>query len=246
MSINQTKLLSGRAQVVDYDNLTADRYQFLSLGQAEPSLGAGAANSVLTLSTGNTRVWSNTVTLASVVTSGNITVETGSFFLGDGGLLSNVASAYGNANVATYLPTYSGNLDSVNIITANVISSNATIIANSVTLGTTLTPVSTSRWVQQTIASVTPVVLMTISATDVTHVDFNVVATDATTTSRQVSKLMAISYDGSLDYNEYGSLLIGSTVGDFTVTTDGTDIFLNVIPAVTDSVDYNVVAMIYY
>jgi len=57
---------------------------------------------------------------------------------------------------------------------------------------------------------------------------------------------MAISYNGTVNYNEYGSLLIGSTVGDFTVTTDGTDIFLNVIPAVTDSVDYNVVAMVYY
>jgi hypothetical protein len=153
---------------------------------------------------------------------------------------------YGNSNVANYLPTYTGNLGNVNIITANVISSNATIIANSVTLGTTLTPVSVSQWVQVTTASAVPVVLMTIPATDVTHVDFNVVATDATTTSRQVSKLMAISYNSTVDYNEYGSLLIGSTVGDFTVTTDGTDIFLNVIPVVTDSVDYNVVAVVYY
>jgi hypothetical protein len=144
------------------------------------------------------------------------------------------------------LPTYTGNLDSVDTITANTISSNATIIANSVTLGSPITPVSTSQWVKLTTASATPIVLMTISATDVTHVDFNVVATDVTTTSRQVSKLMAISYNGTVDYNEYGSLLIGTTVGDFTVTTDGTDIFLNVIPAVTDSVDYNVVAMIYY
>jgi len=246
MAINQTKLLSGRAPVVDYDNLTADRYQFLSLGQAEPNLGAGAANSVLTLSTGNTRVWSNTVTLANVTTTGNITVDPGGFFLGDGGLLSNIASPYGNANVAAYLPTYTGNLDNVNVINANVISSNATIIANSVTLGTTLTPVSVSQWVQLTVASATPVALMTISAADVTHIDFNVVATDATTTSRQVSKLMAISYDGTVNYNEYGSLLIGSIVGDFTVSTDGTDIFLNVLPTSSNSIDYNVVAVVYY
>ena len=73
MAINQTKLLSGRAPVVDYANLTADRYQFLSLGQAEPSLGAGAENNVLTLSNSNTRVWSNTVTLATITTTGNIT-----------------------------------------------------------------------------------------------------------------------------------------------------------------------------
>ena len=114
------------------------------------------------------------------------------------------------------------------------------------TLGTSVTPVSTSQWVQVTTASATPVVLMTISATDVTHIDFNVVATDATTTSRQVSKLMAISYDDTVNYNEYGSLLIGSIVGDFTVSTDGTDIFLNVLPTSSNSIDYNVVAMVYY
>lgn len=187
-------------------------------------------------------------TLTSLVSSGNITIQAGGFFLGDGGLLSNISvgTNYSNANVANYLPTYTGNLDNVNIVTANVISSNATIIANSVTLGTTVTPVSISQWTQQTVSSATPVVLMTILAATVTHIDFNVVATDATGSSRQVSKLMAISYNGTVDYNEYGSLLIGTTVGDFTVTTNGTNIFLNVIPTNSNSIDYNVVAMVYY
>ena len=179
--------------------------------------------------------------------SGNITASgllTNNYYFANGQPV--VFSDYGNANVANYLPTYTGNLDNVDILTANVISSNATIIANSVTLGTVASPVSVSQWTQQTIASAVPIVLMTISVTDVTHIDFNVVATDAATTSRQVSKLMAINYNGTVDYNEYGSLLIGSTVGDFTVTTNGTNIFLNVVPAVTDSVDYNVVAIVYY
>jgi hypothetical protein len=182
----------------------------------------------------------------TIATTGNVTVGTGAFFLGDGGLLSNVASAYGNANVANYLPTYTGNLDNVNVLTANTISSNATIIANSVTLGSPITPVSTSQWVKLTAASAVPVVLMTIPATDVTHIDFNVVATDTTASSRQVSKLMAINYNSTVDYNEYGSLSIGSIVGDFTVSTNGTNIFLNVIPVDSNSVNYNVVAMIYY
>ena len=70
MGINNSKLLSGRVPVTPYSNLTSDRYQFLGLGQAEPSLGAGDANSVLTLSTSNTRVWSNTLTLTSLNVSG--------------------------------------------------------------------------------------------------------------------------------------------------------------------------------
>lgn len=49
--------------------------------------------------------------LTSVVATGNIT--TTGFFVGDGGFLTNVSgggSTYSNANVATYLPTYDGNV----------------------------------------------------------------------------------------------------------------------------------------
>ena len=46
MSVNKTNLLSGRAQLVPYANLTADRYQFLSLNQAEPSLSSGLVGNV--------------------------------------------------------------------------------------------------------------------------------------------------------------------------------------------------------
>jgi hypothetical protein len=67
MSIKTTKLLSGRAAVVPYANLDSSRYQFLSLEQAEPNLGAGANNSILTISTNNTRVWSNSITIGGSI-----------------------------------------------------------------------------------------------------------------------------------------------------------------------------------
>jgi hypothetical protein len=210
-----------------------------------------AAGKVLTIAGGTTvatLTGKDAAIKAVAATLANVVAAPGAFFIGDGGLLSNISGTgvYGNANVAAYLPTYTGNLDNVDTLTANVISSNATIIANSDTLGTQATPVSVSQWVQVTTASATPIILMTISATDVTHIDFNTVATDTANSSRQVSKLMAISYNGVVNYNEYGSLLIGSIVGDFTVTTDGTDIFLNVIPTTSNSIDYNVVSVIYY
>jgi hypothetical protein len=201
-----------------------------------------AGNIIVTGDISSNTFLGNTADLTGNITVGGVLTD--NYFYANGSPL--VFSDYGNANVAAYLPTYTGNLDNVDVLTANVISSNATIIANSVTLGNSLTPVSISQWVQQTTASATPIILMTISAADVTHIDFNVVATDATNASRQVSKLMAISYNGVVNYNEYGSLLIGSIVGDFTVTTDGTDIFLNVIPTSGDSIDYNVVATVYY
>ena len=68
--MNNSKLLSGRAPVTPYSNLSNDRYQFLGLSEAEPSLGAGANNSVLTISTSNTRVWSNTLSLSSLTVNG--------------------------------------------------------------------------------------------------------------------------------------------------------------------------------
>jgi hypothetical protein len=45
--------------------------------------------------------------ITSIYSTGNIQA---SYFLGNGSQLTGIASAYGNANVAAYLPTYTGNL----------------------------------------------------------------------------------------------------------------------------------------
>ena len=72
-----------------------------------------------------------------LTTSGNITAQTGAFFLGDGGLLSNIATPYGNTDVALYLPTYTGNLDNVDSITASGnLSVTSNVTANLLSLGT--------------------------------------------------------------------------------------------------------------
>jgi hypothetical protein len=57
-----------------------------------------------------------------VTVTGNVQAQ---FFLGDGGLLSNISagSNYSNANVANYLPTYTGNLQSNNIAAGNLTAS---------------------------------------------------------------------------------------------------------------------------
>jgi hypothetical protein len=54
----------------------------------------------------------NLLTLGVVSASGNVT---GNFILGNGSLLTGLPATYGNANVANYLPTFSGNLSSGNI-----------------------------------------------------------------------------------------------------------------------------------
>ena len=56
----------------------------------------------------------------TVIANGNVSAQ---FFIGDGGLLSNVNN-YGNSNVASYLPTYTGNLQSGNANLGNAVVAN--------------------------------------------------------------------------------------------------------------------------
>ena len=67
-----------------------------------------------------TTITQNNATTGNVLfVNGNIVADTGAFgggrvyatyFVGDGGLLTNVATSYGNTQVAAYLPTYTGNI----------------------------------------------------------------------------------------------------------------------------------------
>ena len=57
----------------------------------------------------------NTTITGAVTASGNI--STSGYVLGNGALLTGIAASYGNSNVATYLPTYTGNLP---LLTGNV------------------------------------------------------------------------------------------------------------------------------
>lgn len=110
MSVNKTNLLSGRAQLVPYANLTADRYQFLSLNQAEPSLGSGISGNVLTISTGNTRVWSADLNIVSANLSGDLSVV--------GNISSNPISTAQFGNLTLADTTISTTLANGNIILA--------------------------------------------------------------------------------------------------------------------------------
>jgi hypothetical protein len=96
---------------------------------ATTAISAGSAASALTASTVTTAAQPNITsvgTLTSLSSSGNITAlninggnaVTANFFIGDGGLLTNVTangSNYSNSNVAAYLPTFTGNVGAGNV-----------------------------------------------------------------------------------------------------------------------------------
>ena len=71
------------------------------------------ANVVTFMGTGNSM---SILTTGNISTTGNVT---GAYIFGNGSLLTGVVSSYGNANVANYLPTFSGTLQVGNIINAN-------------------------------------------------------------------------------------------------------------------------------
>jgi hypothetical protein len=107
---NGPKLLSGRVQVTPYSDLNSDRYQFLGLGEAEPSLGAGDANSVLTLSTSNTRVWSNSISIASLNVASNANLgNVGNVHI-SGGTNGQVLKTDGSGNLSWTSSSTSGQM----------------------------------------------------------------------------------------------------------------------------------------
>jgi len=62
--------------------------------------------------------------LSNLTVTGNITSSaniSGTYILGNGAFLTGLLEAYGNANVANYLPTYSGNLNSVSAIPGSAV-----------------------------------------------------------------------------------------------------------------------------
>lgn len=121
--------VNGTANVAVFSNPVANFGNIIATGNitANEFFGNGAGLTDVTAATvgvlPNLSV-SGTVTAGALETTGNISAVgniAGDYFVGNGALLTGIASNYGNANVAAYLPTYTGSLagSSANI-TGNV------------------------------------------------------------------------------------------------------------------------------
>jgi len=67
---------------------------------------------------GNLLVAGSIVSVANLSTAGNVN---GAYIFGNGSQLTGLPATYGNSNVATYLPTYTGNIGSGNITTSGIL-----------------------------------------------------------------------------------------------------------------------------
>jgi len=100
-------------------------------------LAFNGSNVVLTttpgvISTTGNIIGGNLITAGYVSATGNIT---GNYIIGNGSQLTGLPASYGNANVAAYLPTYTGNLTADNIsvtgnVTANYVIGNGAILSS--------------------------------------------------------------------------------------------------------------------
>jgi hypothetical protein len=107
---------------------------------------AASVNSIGNLFAGNistANISATDINAVSLSTSANVSAQ---FFIGNGSLLTGVVSSYGNSNVQSYLPTYTGNLVSLqgnitttaNVSANNISASNLLIASRLATTGDAL------------------------------------------------------------------------------------------------------------
>jgi hypothetical protein len=101
-----------------------------TVANATYAVSAGSADSATTAGTVTTNAQPNITsvgTLTSLTVTGNVS---GNYILGNGSQLTGLPEQYGNANVAAYLPTYTGNLAANNITITGVYTGNAAALTN--------------------------------------------------------------------------------------------------------------------
>ena len=92
---------------------------FNANGNAGASSGFTFNAATNAISVAGNATMNNVLTGGVVSAAGNIT---GNYILGNGALLTGITTTYGNANVANYLPTFSGNLSAGNVLTTGIVS----------------------------------------------------------------------------------------------------------------------------
>jgi hypothetical protein len=271
---NGSKLLSGRVVVTPYSDLSNSRHEFLGLSQAEPNLGTGANGSILTISTNNQRVFSNTITVSnSTATITNLDV-TGNTDLGNvgnltitGGNVGYVLTTDGAGNLSWQEGTggngvpggsntqvqfnnegvFGGSSSFTFDNSTGAVTVNADLTANSLTIGSGIYQFSrTSMFFATTISSATQEILA-LDAEGLAGVDLVIISTDTTNDSRQITKLSIVIYDGVISYNDTSTLAVNNYLCEFSVNYNSTDneIQINSTPAFANFMDHKMQIVAY-
>jgi hypothetical protein len=111
---------------------------------------------------------------------------------------------------------------------------------------------STSRVYFATTTSTTPSqVIYSIPVSQISGVEFEIIATDAVDLSRQFCKISSVYYNGTVEFNEYASLFVNGGVGNFEVDFNPGNIItppsleLLVTPSSVNNTQYKMLITIY-
>ncbi len=103
----------------------------------------------------------------------------------------------------------------------NTVQVGGNLIANSFQMGAGVYKWSTSLVYFASTASMTPQqVLYSIPVSEISGVEFEIIATEPSGPSRQSCKISTLYYDGTISFTEYASLFVNGGVGNFEVDYD--------------------------
>lgn len=101
--------------------------------------------------------------------------------------------------------------------TTNTLNVAGNLIANSIEIGSGVYKFSRANVFFATTATTSNTALVSLVANTISSVDYTIIATNSIAGNRQVSKLSAVMYDSTCNYNEYSTLNVNGFVGNFTV-----------------------------
>jgi len=136
--------------------------------------------------------------------------------------------------------------------TTNVVQVAGSLVANSVQMGSGIYNWSNSFvYFATTASTASGQVLYSIPVSEISGVEFEIIATDPTGPSRQFCKISSVYYAGTIQYNEYASLFVNGGVGSFDVDFNAGNLVyppsleLKVTPSVATSTSYKMLITTY-
>jgi hypothetical protein len=176
---------------------------------------------------------------------------------------------YANANVAGYLPNYTGALQAGQARITQVNTSNITgngvvnisvagsgnvlsitnsgpqsniFTSNNYTLGNSTTTISTTKWLDAITLTTNPTVLFTASNA-VSSIDVHITADDGN--SKQITKMLSVTKGTTTTYSQYGNVTIGNNMAAFTMDQSSGLVRVISQPTTANRVDYRLVVTLY-
>jgi hypothetical protein len=135
--------ISSNATALVFTNQSGGSFVLEGTGQSgSNTISNGNSNVAIAVAAGNVVVAVNGATRATFSTAGLSVVgnvATNGYVLGNGALLSGLPETYSNANVAAYLPVYSGNIQANNITILTSSSTAGNVIGGNIQTGGLIT-----------------------------------------------------------------------------------------------------------